>query len=59
MKMPIVNGGEIEIGNDGKPNGIFNENAVPVIQSAIPVQRAYIEKENEFIKSANYALSVE
>ena len=53
----IVNGGVIEIGNDGKPNGIFNENAVPVIQSAIP-EKDDIEKENEFIKAANYALSV-
>lgn len=53
----VVDGGVIEVGNDGKPNGIFNENAVRVIQSVIP-KKDDKEKENEFIKAANYALSV-
>jgi len=53
----FVDGGEIEIGSDGKPNGIFNENAIRLIQSAIPKKDNY-EIEKEFINAANYALSV-
>nr|WP_312578524.1 amidohydrolase family protein [Sedimentibacter sp.] len=52
-----VDGGEIEIGSDGKPNGIFNENATRLIQSVIP-QKTKDEIENEFIKAGEYALSV-
>lgn len=53
----IVDGGEIEIGNDGKPNGIFNENAVRLIQSVIP-EKDNNEREKDFLKAAEYAISV-
>lgn len=53
----VVDGGEIGIGSDGKPNGIFNENAISLIQSAIP-EKNNDEREKEFLKAAEYALSV-
>lgn len=53
----VVDGGVIEIGSDGKPNGIFNENAIHLIQSVLPKKNDN-EKENAFLKAANYALSV-
>ena len=52
-----VDGGEIEIGSDGKPNGRFNENAIRLIQSVIP-EKNNDEREKEFLKAAEYALSV-
>ncbi|MHC1719439.1 MAG: amidohydrolase [Clostridiaceae bacterium] len=53
----VVEGGEIEIGNDGKPNGIFKENAVRLIKSAMP-EKDKSEIEKEFLLAANYALSL-
>lgn len=53
----VVDGGEIEVGNDGKLNGIFNENAIRLIQSAIP-EKSNNEREKDFLKAAKYALSV-
>jgi len=53
----VVDGGEIEIGSDGKPNGIFNENAIRLILSAIP-EKDNGEREKDFLKAAEYALSV-
>jgi predicted amidohydrolase YtcJ len=50
-------GGVIELGADGKPNGIFNENATRIIRSVIP-EKNEADIENELIKAANYALSV-
>ncbi len=52
-----VDGGTIELGSDGQPNGIFNENAVRLIQSIIP-EKSSEDREKEFLKAANYALSV-
>lgn len=52
-----VDGGVIEIGSDGKPNGIFNENATRLFMSIIP-EKDDQEKEEEFLKAANYALSM-
>jgi predicted amidohydrolase YtcJ len=52
-----IDGGVIELGDDGKPNGIFNENAVRIIQSIIP-EKSDEDKEEDFIKAANYALSL-
>lgn len=52
-----VDGGTIELGPDGKPNGVFNENAVRLIQSIIP-EKSDRDREEEFLKAANYALSV-
>jgi len=52
-----VDGGTIELGYDEKPNGIFNENAVRLIQSVIP-QKDDQDIEKQFLKAANYALSV-
>lgn len=53
----VVDGGTIELGDDGKPNGVFNENAVSIIQSVIP-EKDDKDIEEEFLKAANYALSV-
>ncbi len=52
-----VDGGTIELGEDGKPNGIFTENAVRLIQSVIP-KKDDLQKEEEFLKACNYALSL-
>ncbi|QUH18627.1 amidohydrolase [Alkaliphilus sp. B6464] len=53
----VIDGGVIELGNDGNPNGIFNENAVGLIHSLIP-EKSDNNIEEEFLKAANYALSV-
>ena len=52
-----VDGGVIELGSDGKPNGILNENATRLFTSLTP-EKADKQKEEEFLKAANYALSV-
>lgn len=53
----VVDGGVIELGSDGKPNGIFNENAVGLLYSVIPDKddRAI---EDDFLKASEYALSL-
>lgn len=53
----VVDGGEIEIGPDGKPNGIFNENAVQLVRNAIP-EKDMETREKEFLMSMDYAVSV-
>lgn len=52
-----VDGGEILIGLDGKPNGIFTENACSLLQSVLPA-KSDSDIEKEFLKAANYAISV-
>lgn len=52
-----VNGGVIELDSDGKPNGIFNENAVGLIQSLIPA-KTKDNIEQDFLKAGDYALSL-
>jgi predicted amidohydrolase YtcJ len=52
-----IDGGEILKGSDGKPNGIFTENAVGLFQSILPV-KSDESIEQEFLKAANYAISV-
>lgn len=52
-----VDGGEILKGTDGKPNGIFTENAMGLLQSALPV-KCDDDMEKEFLKAADYAVSV-
>lgn len=52
-----VSGGTIELDSDGKPNGIFNENAVGLIQSIIPKKTDY-DIEEDFLKAQDYALSL-
>ena len=52
-----VDGGVIELGIDGKPNGVFNENAIGLIGSAIP-SKSDQDIEKDFLTAANYALSV-
>ncbi|MCR1899824.1 amidohydrolase [Irregularibacter muris] len=52
-----VDGGTIELGSDGKPNGIFNENAIGLIQSLLS-EKNDNDREEEFLKAAHYALSV-
>lgn len=53
----VVDGGVIELGDDNKPNGVFNENATALIRSAIP-NKSDEDIEKEFLLGANYALSV-
>ncbi|WP_317921570.1 amidohydrolase [Tepidimicrobium xylanilyticum] len=53
----VVDGGTIELDEQGNPNGIFNENAVSLIKSAIP-EKSNEDIEGEFLKAANYALSL-
>lgn len=52
-----VDGGTIELDSNGVPNGIFNENAIYLIQSVIP-QKDKKNIENDFLEASNYALSV-
>ncbi|MDR7869329.1 MAG: amidohydrolase [Tissierellaceae bacterium] len=52
-----VDGGVIELGTDGKPNGIFSENAVAFLNSAIP-NKTEDDIENEFLKAVDYAISL-
>lgn len=52
-----VDGGEILKGLDGKPNGIFTENASGLLLSILPV-KSDIDIEKDFLKAADYALSV-
>ena len=52
-----VDGGVIELDDDGKPNGVFYENATRLIYAAIPPQ-TFEEKENDFLAAANYAISL-
>lgn len=54
---PQFDGGVFEIGEDGKPNGIFNENATDEIQKVIPNHTAK-EWEQIYIKAMEYAVSV-
>lgn len=52
-----IEGGTIELGEDGKPNGLFTENALPLIHKAIPEKnRDDIEK--DILKASNYAISL-
>ncbi len=52
-----VDGGKIELGPDGEPNGVFNENAVRYLQSIIPLKtKDGIEK--DFLMAMDYAISV-
>ncbi len=51
-----VDGGEIIIGSDGKPNGIFTENATRLLQSVLPV-KSESDIEKEFLRAAEYAIS--
>lgn len=52
-----IDGGTIELGEDGKPNGIFSENATRIIEQAIPEKNSS-DIEQEFLKTAEYAISV-
>ncbi len=52
-----VDGGTIELDEEGKPNGIFTENAIRLIQSIIP-KKDNLQKEKEFLKAADYAISL-
>lgn len=51
----LVDGGTIELGEDGKPKGIFNENATGLILNAIP-EKSYNQREMEFLAAADYAI---
>lgn len=53
----FIDGGVIELGPDGKPNGVFNENATRIIKEAIP-KKENQDIEKEFLKAAHYAVSM-
>ncbi len=52
-----IDGGEIELDQNGAPNGIFNENAISLIQSAIP-EISEVDMELDILQAINYALSL-
>lgn len=52
-----IEGGVIEIGEDGSPNGIFTENAVAFLLTVIP-PKSEEEIKGDFIKACNYATSL-
>lgn len=52
-----VEGGEIYLGEDGKPNGIFTENATAILKYFNP-EKNEDDIERIFIKAADYALSL-
>lgn len=51
----FVEGGEIHLGTDGKPNGIFTENATAILKYFNP-EKDENDIEREFLNAANYAL---
>lgn len=51
-----VDGGVIELDADGRPNGIFNENATSLLYTIIP-DKDDETIESDFLKGANYAIS--
>lgn len=53
----VVAGGVIELDEDGKPNGIFNENAVSLLYSILPDSDDKTIEE-DFIRASKYALSL-
>ena len=50
-----VDGGVIELGSDGKPNGIVSENAVGFLSTLIP-PKTKEDIESEFLKAAEHAI---
>ena len=51
-----ISGGVIELDSQGKPNGIFAENAKGLIESAIP-EKTDEDIEKDILKAADYAIS--
>lgn len=51
-----VGGGEVIKGSDGKPNGIFTENATRLLLPVLP-DKSLSDRETEILNAANYALS--
>lgn len=52
-----VDGGEILMDTEGNPNGILTENATRLLLSILP-DKSDKDRENEFLKAADYAISV-
>lgn len=52
-----VSGGVIELDSNGKPNGIFTENAISLLSSAIP-SKTDEDIRDEILKAAEYAISM-
>ena len=52
-----VDGGVIELGDDNKPNGVFCENAIPILNSLIP-SKTDRDIEEEILKASQYAISM-
>lgn len=52
-----IEGGEVLMGPDGTPNGIFTENGVGFLHSLIPA-RIEQDLERDFLKAMDYAVSV-
>ena len=53
---PQVDGGVFEIGDDGEPNGVFNENAMRLIDSLLPEASLETVKE-KLLVAAQHAVS--
>jgi len=52
-----VDGGKIELSDDGIPTGVFKENAVQIIRSVIP-KKTKSDIKKDFLKAMEYAISV-
>src|SRR5699024_6813345 len=52
-----VDGGVIELDDEGNPNGVFSENATSLLDEAIP-SKTDEDITGEFLKASDYALSV-
>lgn len=52
-----VDGGVIKLGDDGKPDGVFSENALELLNSVIP-EKTDTDIETDFLTAADYAVSM-
>jgi len=55
-QVPEIDGGTIELDENGKPNGIVTENAVDVAMTVIP-NLTYEDNRKAFLRAADYALA--
>lgn len=55
-QIPEIEGGTVEVDENGKPNGIVTENAGDVVMAVIP-KPTYEDNKRAFLKAADYALA--
>ena len=55
-QIPEIEGGTVEVDENGKPNGIVTENAGDVVMAVIP-NPTYEDNKRAFLKAADYALA--